>query len=119
VNEQTLREMTITQHIHNADESKVKLIVTAADTGTAVPRFPRGNMSSKIAAAVRLRFAGWSAKDVQVIARLDGTTMRRINEHIIEHTKTVPCIDCDERPARVARQCTWCWDATQRQEETA
>ena len=111
-------EMTIYQHIRDADETKVALIIAAAEQGTPPPRFPRGEKSSKVAAAVLLRFAGMTSVQAQAITRLNGSMMRRVNKHIHEHTAPTPCFECDERPARVAGRCTWCWNAAERRGET-
>lgn len=110
-------EMTIYQHIRDADETKVALIITAAEQGIPPPRFPRGNKSSKVAAAVRLRFAGMTSVQAQAITRLNGSMMRRVNKHIHEHTAPTPCVDCGDHPGRIAGLCAWCLDAAARRDE--
>lgn len=111
-------EMSIYQHLHRADKATVAAIVKAANAGQPLPNLPRGTTSERVAAAVQLRFAGWSRARIHAWMVLSGSQMKLICDHVDKHTAPTPCFECDERPARVAGRCTWCWDAAERRGET-
>ncbi len=102
-------EMSIYQHLHRADKATVAAIVKAANAGQPLPNLPRGTNSERVAAAVQLRFAGWSRAQIHARMVLSGSQMRLICTHVDEHTKPVSCSECGERPRRIAGVCTWCF----------
>lgn len=110
-------QMTIHQHAHRADKATVARIVEAANAGLPLPNLPRGTNSERVAAAVQLRFAGWSRARLHTWMRLSGSQMKLICAHVTEHTQPVSCYECDERPRRIAGLCTWCFTAAEQRGE--
>lgn len=110
-------EMTIHQHAHRADKATVARIVEAANAGQPLPNLPRGTNSERVAAAVQLRFAGWSRARIHTWMRLSGSQMKLVCEHVTKHTTPTPCIECGDHPGRIAGLCAWCLDAAARRDE--
>ena len=111
-------EMSIYQHLHQADKTTVARIVEAANASQPIPKLPRTMASERVAAAVQLRFAGWTVPAIQAFTGLNGSRLRLVCAHVHEHTKPVSCYECGQRPRRIAGLCTFCYIAAERRGET-